>query len=120
MLGSRVGRDFLVQLFRDLDEAPAVDVAEELEVPQLISQLKEGAHQLFDLVVVQVGDDLGAPAIAILEELEAAVRLGELLVVELVDILEVAVQGEEELYGEGLGDEATSVNARGELLLPTC
>lgn len=103
MLSGRVGGHLLVQLFRNLDETPAIDVAKELKVSQLISQLEKGAHQLFDLVIVQVGYDFGASAVSVLEELYAAVRFGKLLVVELVDILEVAVQREEELCGEGLG-----------------
>ena len=43
-------------------------------------------------MVVQIGGyDVRAPAIPILEKFEAAVSLGELLVVEGVDVLEVTI-----------------------------
>lgn len=103
MLSGRV-RDLLVQLLGDLDEASAVDLAKPLEVSHLVSQLEESSHQFLDLVVVQVGNDVCASAIPILEKLEASVGFGKFLVVEGIDIFKITIQGEEELYMVGLGD----------------
>lgn len=54
-------------------------------------------------MLVQVGNDIGAAAIAVLEQLEPAVSLGEFFVVKRVDILKIAVQGEEELCDSSTG-----------------
>lgn len=60
-------------------------------------------------MVIQVGGyDIRASSVSVLEKLEAAVSLAELLVVERVDILEVAIQGKEKLCWVELGDAGAS------------
>jgi hypothetical protein len=56
-----------------------------LQLAQLATQVEQGGYELFDVVMVTA-----------LEELEATRCLGVFLVVELVDSLEVTIEGEEE------------------------
>ena len=59
-------------------------------------------------MLVQVGDDVGAPTISILEQLEPTMSFCEFLIIERVDIFEVAIQGEEE-FCRGRSGNALSV-----------
>ena len=90
-------RYLLVQLLCDLHEPPLVHVAIPLELPQLATQLEEGAHEVLGFVFVDAFGHLRDAAIAAMKELESTGILGVFFVVETVDIFEVAVQGEEEL-----------------------
>lgn len=100
MLCGGVGH-LLVQFLGDFDKTTAVDLAEPCEFPQLTAQFEQGSHELLDLILVQIRDGIRRTAIPILEKPEPTVGLTKLLVIERVDIFEVAIQGEEEFCGCG-------------------
>jgi hypothetical protein len=91
MLGVSDLGDLLVELLGDLDKATAVDLGKPLQVAKLGPQVEESAHDFLDLILVEGLDDVWDAAIAVLEDMEAAAGIGQLLVVKCVDILEVAV-----------------------------
>lgn len=104
MLRGRMG-NLLVKLLGDLDETPTVNLSKPLEISKLIAQLQQGPHKLLDFVVVQISSyDIRASAISVLQKLKAAMSLAEFLVVERVDIFEIAIQGKKELCWVELGD----------------
>jgi hypothetical protein len=94
-------RNFLIQLLRDLDEAPPIDLPIPLQLPQLTSELKECTHDILCFVFVQSVWTLGCASIAAMEEFEPPGEFGVLLVVEAIDILEIPIKGKEECYTKG-------------------
>jgi hypothetical protein len=62
-----------------------------------MSQFEEGADKLFNLIRIKGGDYLGDIAISLVEEVKPPESISQLLIVEGIHILQVAIKSKEEL-----------------------
>lgn len=83
----------LIQLLRNLNEAAAVDLAIPLQLAQLAAQFQEGGQQVIDVLALQRLARRQGMTKAVLQQFQPAGEFGQLLVIEVVDILEISIEG---------------------------
>jgi hypothetical protein len=86
----------LVQFLCDLDEAPPVDISIPLELAQLASQFEQSSQEVFSNIRIKILCGMRGGSISVLQQLETAEEILVFLIVEVVDVFEVAIEGVEE------------------------